>query len=103
MGAFTVILVDVVRISYSSLRVTAPEYALDEMLNPASDMYSLGCLMYAVHSKGNPPFKTHGSLGAVREHAGKPIPAMERLDSDLRGMSPRTLPIHISDEFDWTC
>lgn len=62
----------------------APEYALDEMLDPASDMYSLGCLMYAVHSKGNPPFKTHGSLGAVREHAGKPIPAMERLDSDLR-------------------
>lgn len=47
-------------------------------------MYSLGCLIYAVHSKGNPPFKTHGSLGGLRENAGK-TPPMEQLDPDLQG------------------
>ena len=65
--------------------LSAPEYALDEVLDPASDMYSLGCLMYAVHCKGAPPFKTHGSLGAVRENAGKPLTGVDRLDPDLRG------------------
>ncbi|OCH95578.1 kinase-like protein [Obba rivulosa] len=64
----------------------APEYALDEILDPASDMYSLGCLIYAVHCKGNPPFKTHGSLGALRENAGKPLSGLETLDQDLRGL-----------------
>ncbi|KAH8108130.1 other/SCY1 protein kinase [Cristinia sonorae] len=64
----------------------APEYALDEVLDPASDMYSLGCLMYAVHCKGNPPFKNHGSLGGLRENAGKPLVGMERLDGDLRAV-----------------
>ncbi|PSR71142.1 hypothetical protein PHLCEN_2v12988 [Hermanssonia centrifuga] len=62
----------------------APEYALDEVLDPASDMYSLGCLMYAVHCKGVPPFKNHGSLGGVRDNAGKPLVGMDRLDPDLR-------------------
>lgn len=64
----------------------APEYALDEVLDPASDMYSLGCLIYAVHCKGNPPFKNHGSLSSLRENAGKPLPGMERLEQDLRGV-----------------
>lgn len=85
----------------------APEYALDEVLDPASDMYSLGCLMYAVHCKGNPPFKNHGSLGAVRENAGKPLAGLDRLEPDLRELlkslitrhpqsrpSPTTLPSH---------
>lgn len=62
----------------------APEYALDEMLVTASDMYSLGCLIYAVHCKGNPPFKTHGSLSGLRENAGRPLPGMGTLESDLQ-------------------
>ncbi|KAH9951274.1 other/SCY1 protein kinase [Amylocystis lapponica] len=85
----------------------APEYALDEVLDPASDTYSLGCLIYAVHCKGNPPFKNHGSLSGLRESAGKPLAGMERLDSDLRVLlnslitrqahvrpTPSTLPSH---------
>ena len=63
----------------------APEYALDEVLVTTSDMYSLGCLIYAVHCKGNPPFQNHGSLGGLREHTGRSPPNMERLDSDLQG------------------
>ena len=79
-------------------RDVAPEYALDEVLDPASDMYSLGCLMYAVHCKGNPPFKNHGSLGAVRDNAGKSLTGLDRLDADLRGevfftLLPRALTI----------
>ncbi|GAW00035.1 kinase-like protein [Lentinula edodes] len=67
-----------------SFDYTAPEYALDEMLVTASDMYSLGCVIYAVHCKGNPPFKTHGSLSAVRENAARPIAGMERMEPDLQ-------------------
>lgn len=63
---------------------TAPEYALDEQLLTASDMYSLGVLVYVVHCKGSPPFKTHGSLGGLRENAGKPVPGLDRLDKDLQ-------------------
>ncbi|GBE82382.1 other/SCY1 protein kinase [Sparassis latifolia] len=86
----------------------APEYALDEVLDTASDMYSIGCIMYAVHSKGNPPFKNHGSLGGLRENAGKPLAGMDRWDSDLRVVlnslitrhahnrpTPMTLPSHL--------
>ncbi|KAJ7074317.1 kinase-like domain-containing protein [Mycena amicta] len=64
----------------------APEYALDEQLVTASDMYSLGCLIYAVHCKGRPPFKNHGSLSGLRESAGKPVPGLESLDSDLQNL-----------------
>ncbi|KAJ7445769.1 kinase-like domain-containing protein [Mycena galericulata] len=85
----------------------APEYALDEQLVTASDMYSLGCLIYAVHCKGNTPFKNHGSLGGLRENAGRPPPNMEGLDADLQVLlrslitrhpanrpTPTTLPAH---------
>lgn len=65
----------------------APEYALDEVLVTASDIYSLGVLIYAVHCKGNPPFKTHGSLGGLRENAGKYVPGMDNLDPDLQSES----------------
>ncbi|OAX40509.1 kinase-like protein [Rhizopogon vinicolor AM-OR11-026] len=69
----------------------APEYALDEVLITASDMYSLGCLIYAVHCKGNPPFRNHGSLGGVRDNAGRPVPDIRQLDTDLQGHLLRSL------------
>ncbi|KAF6764989.1 other/SCY1 protein kinase [Ephemerocybe angulata] len=85
----------------------APEYALDEQLLTASDMYSLGCVLYAVHSKGATPYKNHGSLGGLRENAGKPITGIERLEPDLQSLlrslitregtsrpTPSTLPSH---------
>ncbi|KAF8630424.1 hypothetical protein AX15_002972 [Amanita polypyramis BW_CC] len=85
----------------------APEYVLDEQLATASDMYSLGCLIYAVHSKGDPPFKNHGNLGNLRDSAGKAPGGLGRLDTDLQAMlrllitrhtsnrpTPTTLPSH---------
>ena len=62
----------------------APEFALDEQLVTSSDMYSLGCLVYAVHCRGNAPFKNHDSLGGLRENSTKPLPGVERLDTDLQ-------------------
>ena len=50
-------------------------------------MYSLGCLIYAVHLKGDPPFKNFGNLASVREHAGRPLSGIARLDKDLQGIS----------------
>ncbi|KZT43957.1 kinase-like protein [Sistotremastrum suecicum HHB10207 ss-3] len=64
----------------------APEYAIDEQLDPSSDMYSLGCIIYAVHVRGNPPFKNHGSLQSLRDNAGKPLVGMEKLDPDLQAL-----------------
>ena len=89
IGTVTHIMITVLEI-FSQIRI-APEYALDEVLDPASDMYSLGCLMYAVHCKGSPPFKNHGSLGAVRDNAGKPLAGLDRLDPDLRGEFQRSI------------
>ena len=48
-------------------------------------MYSLGCLIYAVHKKGDPPFKNHGSLGGLRENSTKAVPGLATLDPDLQG------------------
>jgi hypothetical protein len=53
-------------------------------------MYSLGCLVYAVHCKGDPPFKNHGSLGGLRDNAGRNLIGMDRLDRDLQGIYRRT-------------
>ncbi|KAK0210374.1 kinase-like domain-containing protein [Desarmillaria ectypa] len=85
----------------------APEYALDEVLVTASDMFSLGVVLYAVHCKGQTPFQAHGSLAGLRENAGRALPGMERLDADLQGLlrslitrhsnnrpTPTTLPSH---------
>ncbi|KAG9318237.1 kinase-like domain-containing protein [Chiua virens] len=85
----------------------APEYALDEVLVTASDMYSLGAVIYAVHCKGKPPFQNHGSLGGLRDNAGRPVPDIGNLDPDLQDLlrtlitrgsqsrpTPSTLPSH---------
>jgi SCY1-like protein 2 len=50
-------------------------------------MFSLGCVIYAVHCKGRTPFKTNGSLAGLRDNAGKPLSAIEGLDRDLQGIA----------------
>ncbi|QRV75342.1 SCY1-like protein 2 [Ceratobasidium sp. AG-Ba] len=71
----------------------APEYAIDEKVETASDMYSLGCLVYAVHMKGRTPFSNHGSMNTLRENARKlengtlgALPSLGSLDADLRSL-----------------
>lgn len=49
-------------------RPIAPEYILDSLLTPSNDLYSLGCLLYAVHlGNGKPPFRCRDSIHGVRE------------------------------------
>lgn len=69
-----------------------PEYALDEHLTTASDLYSLGCVLYAVHLGGHPPFQNHNSLQTLRQNADRlargdigSSSAMMKLGSDLKG------------------
>ncbi|KAI5119329.1 hypothetical protein M0805_000559 [Coniferiporia weirii] len=85
----------------------APEYVLDEQLVTASDMYSLGCLIYAAHNKGEPPFRNHNNPASLRENVGRGLTGLQRMDSDLRELlsslvtrnalnrsTPSTLPSH---------
>ncbi|KAG8890582.1 hypothetical protein FRB98_007136 [Tulasnella sp. 332] len=90
----------------------APEYVLDEQITPASDFYGLGCLIYAVHAKGEPPFRNRGNLSTIRSNMGRlegggGLQNMEGLDQDLRSLisalvtpkpatrlSAQTLPTH---------
>lgn len=59
-------------------------------------MYSLGAVMYAVHCKGKPPFQNHGSLGGLRDNAGRSIPDIGHLDTDLQGIVSPSVP-HLSE------
>lgn len=69
-----------------------PEYALDERLTTASDLYALGCVLYAVHLGGRPPFQNHNSLQTLRQNADRlargdigSSTAMAKLGGDLKG------------------
>ncbi|GAA5900963.1 hypothetical protein JCM8208_007576 [Rhodotorula glutinis] len=45
----------------------APEYALDESPPaPSNDMYSLGCILHAIHTHTGPPFQNRHSLKKLR-------------------------------------
>jgi SCY1-like protein 2 len=52
-----------------NLDYLAPEYAVDEQApSPANDLYSLGCIVYAIHSHAGPPFRNHGELQQLRSN-----------------------------------
>lgn len=80
--------------------ISAPEYALDSSLTPANDLYSLGCVLYAVHMGGKPPFINRGSMQSLRDHAEGSLvrrdwtsgPKWERCSAELRGKLARSPP-----------
>ncbi|KAG0225610.1 hypothetical protein BGW42_004218 [Actinomortierella wolfii] len=45
----------------------APEYALEQRIDPSNDMFGVGCLAYAVLNKGTPLLNTHGNLNTYRQ------------------------------------
>ncbi|CEH15807.1 other scy1 protein kinase [Ceraceosorus bombacis] len=47
----------------------APEYALDDKLDSGNDMYSLGCVVYAIHNRGDPPFRNRNAVANIRSNA----------------------------------
>ncbi|WVQ85282.1 hypothetical protein IAT38_007447 [Cryptococcus sp. DSM 104549] len=83
----------------------APEYALDNTLSPANDLYSLGCLLFAVHMGGKPPFKNRGSMQSLRDNVEGSLvrrewmsgPRWDRCSSELKDLLPRLLTRHPSN------
>ncbi|TXT13561.1 hypothetical protein VHUM_00928 [Vanrija humicola] len=76
----------------------APEYAIEQQLSTANDLYSLGCVLYAVHM-GKPPFANRGSLQSLRENADGGLARREyargsrwdRSSNELKDLLPRLL------------
>ncbi|XP_063534829.1 SCY1-like protein 2 [Cydia strobilella] len=64
-----------------SLDYLAPEYILSASHSPASDIYSLGMVIYATHSP------THQTLGNIGSDYGK----FKRFANELRNLSPSRL------------
>ncbi|WVF70713.1 hypothetical protein IAT40_005506 [Kwoniella sp. CBS 6097] len=83
----------------------APEYALDSTLTASSDLYSLGCLLYAVHMGGKPPFVNRGSMQSLRDNVEGSLvrrewmsgSRWERCSSELKDLLPRLLTRHPSN------
>ncbi|KAK4512504.1 uncharacterized protein ATC70_003205 [Mucor velutinosus] len=69
-----------------SLDYAAPESVLDNNICQANDMFSLGCLAYAVHNKGVSILKTFNSFHTY-----------ERQIKTIHAQTLSTLPAHLQD------
>jgi hypothetical protein len=45
----------------------APEYILDQKLDPSNDMFGIGCLAYSVLNKGSPFIHSRGNMNTYRQ------------------------------------
>ncbi|KAF9936682.1 hypothetical protein BGZ67_002141 [Mortierella alpina] len=68
------------------LNYQAPEYVLDQRLDPSNDMFGIGCLAYSVLNKGTPILQTRGNLNSYRQQ-------IERISQQQY----EKLPAHLAD------
>ncbi|KAJ8291684.1 Protein kinase domain-containing protein ppk32 [Rhodotorula toruloides] len=70
----------------------APEYICDEMPPaPSNDMYSLGCILHAIHTHTGPPFSNRNSLENLRTNVD------EGLSRNLVSSQWRKLPQDVQE------
>ena len=62
----------------------APESADPLAIDPRSDLYSLGCILYEMMA-GHPPFGGATPFAVLQAHIEEPLPALERRTGALRG------------------
>lgn len=67
------------------LNYQAPEYVLEQRLDPSNDMFGIGCLAYSVLNKGTPLLQSRGNLNTYRQQ-------IERISQNRFD----TLPAHLA-------
>ncbi|KAG0249457.1 hypothetical protein BG011_009277 [Mortierella polycephala] len=68
------------------LNYQAPEYVLDQKLDPSNDLFGIGCLAYSVLNNGSPLLNTHGNLNTYRQQIDR-----------LNQQQYEKLPAHLAD------
>lgn len=82
---------NVAPVTQPNLDFLAPEYVLTKRCGPASDMFSLGLLIYAVFAKGKSLFECHGEMAAFKENTEE----LRHMRISLLGAVPEELREHI--------
>ncbi len=62
----------------------APEQASGGPVDARTDLYALGCVLYAMLT-GNPPFHGDNALGVMWQHVNQPVPPVASLRRDVPG------------------
>jgi len=72
----------------------APEYAIDEQLIPANDLWALGCVLLAIHGKAGPPFSNRNQLHRLKANMDQ-LPILRaqwsRLGDDVQAVLSQLL------------
>ena len=72
----------------------APEYAIDEQLIPANDLWALGCVLLAIHGKAGPPFSNRNQLHRLKANMDQ-LPVLRaqwsRLGDDVQAVLSQLL------------
>ncbi|KAK6184566.1 hypothetical protein SNE40_007015 [Patella caerulea] len=74
-------------IAQPNLDYLAPEYAITMTCSPASDMYSLGVVIYSLFNNGKPLFECHSQLSTFQKNAEE----LRNFRSTLLGSIPQEL------------
>ncbi|KAF9111639.1 hypothetical protein BGX27_004652 [Mortierella sp. AM989] len=74
------------------LNYQAPEYILNQKLDPSNDMFGIGCLAYSVLNKGTTILQTRGNLNTYRQQIERISPQQyEKLPAHLADAMTRLI------------